>query len=60
MRKVERALQIWQVLLCAAHNRQVLTYELLADIIGVDSNPLDDITVLENVSVVIKDGKRGK
>jgi imidazolonepropionase-like amidohydrolase len=31
-----------------------------ADIIAVDKNPLDDITVLENVSVVIKDGKQVK
>jgi imidazolonepropionase-like amidohydrolase len=31
-----------------------------ADIIAVDKNPLDDITVLENVSVVIKDGKQFK
>ncbi len=28
----------------------------LADIIAVDENPLDDISVLENVSVVIKNG----
>jgi len=32
----------------------------MADIIAVDNSPLDDITVLENVSVVIKDGKRVK
>jgi imidazolonepropionase-like amidohydrolase len=32
----------------------------MADIIAVDDNPLEDITVLENVSVVIKDGKRIK
>jgi imidazolonepropionase-like amidohydrolase len=32
----------------------------IADIIAVDGNPLDDITVLENVSVVIKDGQRVK
>lgn len=32
----------------------------LADIIAVDHNPLDDITVLENVIVVIKDGKQVK
>jgi len=31
-----------------------------ADIIAVDSDPLNDITVLENVSVVIRDGKRVK
>jgi len=28
-----------------------------ADIIAVDKNPLDDITVMENVSFVMKDGK---
>lgn len=28
-----------------------------ADIIAVDANPLDDITVMENVSFVMKDGK---
>ena len=32
----------------------------IADIIAVDNSPLDDITELENVSVVIKDGKRIK
>jgi len=32
----------------------------MADIIAVDESPLDDITALENVSVVIKDGKRVK
>jgi len=28
----------------------------LADIIAVDESPLDDISILENVTVVIKDG----
>ena len=32
----------------------------MADIIAVDDSPLDDITVLENVSVVIKSGMRVK
>jgi imidazolonepropionase-like amidohydrolase len=32
----------------------------MADIIAVDLNPLEDITVLENVSVVIKDGRQVK
>jgi len=32
----------------------------IADIIAVDANPLDDITVLENVSVVIQGGKQVK
>ena len=34
MKNTERALQIWQVLAGAAHNRQILTYEILADLIG--------------------------
>lgn len=33
--RLERALQIWQVLISAAHNRQVLTYEIVAELIGV-------------------------
>lgn len=32
----------------------------IADIIAVDQNPLDDITALENVSVVIKEGRQVK
>ena len=32
----------------------------MADIIAVDLSPLDDITVLEHVSVVIKDGRQVK
>ncbi len=32
----------------------------MADIIAVETSPLDDITVLENVSVVIKDGRQVK
>lgn len=31
----ERALQVWQVLVGAAHHRQVLTYEILAGLIGM-------------------------
>ncbi len=29
-----RALQIWQILICAARNRQILTYKALANMIG--------------------------
>jgi hypothetical protein len=32
---ITRAIQIWQVLISAAHNRQVLTYGIVADLIGV-------------------------
>jgi len=35
MTRAERALQIWQVLIGAAHNRQILTYEILAGLIGL-------------------------
>ena len=35
MRVAERASQIWPVLAWAAHNRQVLTYEILGRLIGV-------------------------
>jgi hypothetical protein len=35
MTKVERALQVWQVLIAAAYNRQILTYSIVADLIGV-------------------------
>ena len=35
MRIPERALQIWSVLALAAKNRQVLTYDILAKLIGV-------------------------
>ena len=33
--RLQRALQIWQILLSAANNRQVLTYEIVAELIGV-------------------------
>jgi hypothetical protein len=33
MTRVQRALQIWQVLIAAAHNRQILTYELVSELI---------------------------
>lgn len=35
MTTIERAAQIWPVLALAARNRQVLTYELLAKLVGV-------------------------
>ena len=35
MTRAERAAQIWQVLVSAAHHRQILTYEILADLIGI-------------------------
>lgn len=40
MNTQERALQLWQVLISAAHNRQVLTYEIVAKRIGLVSRGL--------------------
>lgn len=40
MKRPERALQIWQVLVGAAHNRQILTYEILARLIGMGAGTL--------------------
>ena len=31
-----RALQVWQILLSAAHNRQIITYKMLAEIMGYE------------------------
>lgn len=35
MTRAERATQIWQVLVGAAHHRQLLTYQILAGLIGI-------------------------
>jgi hypothetical protein len=35
MTRFERSVQIWSVLALAAHNRQVLTYSMIAKLIGV-------------------------
>jgi len=35
MTRPERTIQIWQVLINLAHNRQTITYEKLAEIIGM-------------------------
>ncbi len=40
MSTYERAIQIYQVLLGAAHNRQILTYEILGKKIGVPARGL--------------------
>ena len=40
MTTYERAQQLWQVLISAAHNRQVLTYELAGDRIGLGPQAL--------------------
>jgi hypothetical protein len=40
MKRAERAMQIWQVLISAAHNRQTLTYDMLGKLIGMGANVL--------------------
>lgn len=35
MTRPERAIQIWQVLISLAHNRQTITYEKLSELIGM-------------------------
>ena len=40
MTRSERAVQVWQVLIGTAYNRQTLTYTLLAERIGVDAASL--------------------
>ena len=56
MTRPQRAHQVWQVLICAAHQRQTLTYGQLADRIGLtgfgivmkycDANGLPPLTCL--------------
>ena len=40
MTRSEQAVQVWQVLLAAAFNRQTLTYTLLGERIGLDAGAL--------------------
>ena len=43
MKRAERAMQVWQVLLSLAYNRQTLTYNNLSKIIGMESNIPDAV-----------------
>lgn len=47
MTTYERSLQIYQILIAAAHNRQTLTYDMLSKLVGVPrqglANHLDNI-----------------
>ncbi|HZO88969.1 MAG TPA: hypothetical protein VFB38_11580 [Chthonomonadaceae bacterium] len=53
MTTYERAIQIYQVLICAARNRQILTYELLGKLIGVPAFSLG--SHLEHLLCYFKD-----
>jgi len=43
MKDHERATQVWAVLALAARNRQILTYEILSQLIGVPAHGLANI-----------------
>lgn len=43
MKAPERAMQIWSVLALAATNRQILTYDLLSDLVGVPNQGLGQL-----------------
>jgi hypothetical protein len=45
MKREERALQMWQVLIGAAHNRETLTYAQLADLVGMGHDGTGAVTV---------------
>ena len=44
--RADRATQVWQALLSAAHNRQTLTYSLLAEQIGLAAKELTEPLVM--------------
>jgi len=50
----ERAAQIWPVLVAAAHNRQVLTYEILADLIGMGPPGKGAGTLANPLSIIMR------
>ena len=54
MTRAERAAQIWQVLVGAAHMRQVLTYEILADRIGMGPEGKGAGTLAQPLGIVME------
>ena len=54
MKRTQRALQIWQVLIAAAHNRQMLTYEILADLIGLGPKGKGAGVLAQTLGVLMK------
>ncbi len=53
MTREERALQIWPLLVAAAHNRQVLTYEIVADLIGMGPKGKGAGTLAQPLGVIM-------
>jgi len=49
MTRPEHALKVWQVLVGAAHNRQILTYEILANYIGMGAG-----TMAQTLGIVMR------
>src|SRR2546430_1637524 len=69
MKASERAAQLWAVLALAARNRQVLTYDLVAQLTGVARQglgqllePIQSYCIVKNLppltALVVKQGKR--
>lgn len=54
MTRIERAAQVWQVLVAAAHYRQVLTYELLADMMGMGPEGKGAGTLAQTLGVIMR------
>src|ERR1051325_2889042 len=54
IQRLERALQIWQVLIAAAYNRQILTYQIVADLIGVGSDGKGAIALRIYLGILMK------
>jgi imidazolonepropionase-like amidohydrolase len=52
-----RTATLYAIDLLGVDDRGVIEAGKLADLIAVEGNPLEDISVLENVSFVMKDGE---
>ncbi len=54
MTRAERAAQIWQILVAAAHHRQVLTYEIVADLIGMGPAGKGAGTLAQSLGLIMR------
>jgi hypothetical protein len=54
LQRLVRAVQIWQVLISAAYHRQVLTYEIVSDLIGVGTDGSGAIALSLYLGILMK------
>src|SRR5690349_16166324 len=54
MRRAQRAAQIWQLLVGAAQHRQVLTYEIVADLIGMGPDGKGAGTLAQTLGLIME------